>query len=81
MRSVFTKFHKFFQVSRQVLITVYHYGKNALYILFFYNIAQKCKITSKEEGRKIFRVDIELHQHGSQPMNVQSVQMLHYNVA
>ena len=36
------------------------YGKNVLY--FFYNIAQR---TSTEEWREIFRVDIELYQHGS----------------
>ena len=41
-------------------ITVYQYGKNVLY--FFYNIAQR---TSTEEWREIFRVDIELYQHGS----------------
>ena len=41
-------------------ITVYQYGKNALY--FFYNIAQR---TLTEEWREIFRVDIELYQHGS----------------
>ena len=38
----------------------YQYGKNVLY--FFYNIAQR---TLTEEWRKIFRVDIELYQHGS----------------
>ena len=36
------------------------YGKNVLY--FFYNIAQR---TLTEEWREIFRVDIELYQHGS----------------
>ena len=41
-------------------ITAYQYGKNVLY--FFYNIAQR---TLTEEWRKIFRVDIELYQHGS----------------
>ena len=41
-------------------ITVYQYGKNVLY--FFYNIAQR---TLTEEWREIFRVDIELYQHGS----------------
>ena len=40
--------------------TVYQYGKNVLY--FFYNIAQR---TLTEEWREIFRVDIELYQHGS----------------
>ena len=39
-------------------ITVYQYGKNVLY--FFYNIAQRT-----EKWREIFRVDIELYQHGS----------------
>ena len=34
--------------------------KNVLY--FFYNIAQR---TLTEEWREIFRVDIELYQHGS----------------
>ena len=38
----------------------YQYGKNVLY--FFYNIAQR---TLKKEWREIFRVDIELYQHGS----------------
>ena len=37
-------------------MTVYQYGINVLY--FFYNIAQR---TVTEE----WRVDIELHQHGS----------------
>ena len=41
-------------------ITVYQYGKNVLY--FFYNIAQR---TLTEKWREIFRVDIELYQHGS----------------
>ena len=41
-------------------ITVYQYGKNVLY--FFYNIAQR---TLTEEWQEIFRVDIELYQHGS----------------
>ena len=41
-------------------ITVYQYGKNVLYL--FYNIAQR---TLTEEWREIFRVDIELYQHGS----------------
>ena len=40
--------------------TVYQYGKNVLY--FFYNIAQR---TLTEEWGEIFRVDIELYQHGS----------------
>ena len=41
-------------------ITVYQYGKNVLY--FFYNVAQR---TLTEKWREIFRVDIELYQHGS----------------
>ena len=49
-----------FPISTHVDITVYQYGKNVLY--FFYNIAQK---TLTEEWREIFRVDIELYQHGS----------------
>ena len=56
---VFSHNFEFFQFSR-VLITVYQYGKNVLY--FFYNIAQR---TLTEEWREIFRVDIELYQHGS----------------
>ena len=51
--SSFSNFHEFD-------ITVYQYGKNVLY--FFYNIAQK---TLTEEWREIFRIDIELYQHGS----------------
>ena len=31
---------------------------------FFCNIAQKYKINSTKERQEIFRVDIELHQHG-----------------
>ena len=49
-----------FPIFTSVDITVYQYGKNVLY--FFYNIAQK---TLTEEWREIFRVDIELYQHGS----------------
>ena len=41
-------------------ITVNQHGKNVLY--FFYNIAQR---TLTEGWREIFRVDIELYQHGS----------------
>ena len=41
-------------------VTVYQSGKNVLY--FFYNIAQR---TLTEKWREIFRVDIELYQHGS----------------
>ena len=53
--------HNFvFPISTRVDITVYQYGKNVLY--FFYNIAQR---TLTEEWREIFRVDIELYQHGS----------------
>ena len=58
-RSVFTQF-RVFPIFTSVDITVYQYGKNVLY--FFYNIAQK---TLTEEWREIFRVDIELYQHGS----------------
>ena len=58
-RSVFTQF-RVFPIFTSVDITVYQYGKNVLY--FFYNIAQR---TLAEEWREIFRVDIELHQHGS----------------
>ena len=60
--SVFTQFRIFpiFTSNFRIDITVYQYGKNVLY--FFYNIAQ---ITLTEEWREIFRVDIELYQHGS----------------
>ena len=58
-RSVFTQF-RIFPIFTSVDITVYQYGKNVLY--FFYNIAQR---TLTEEWREIFRVDIELYQHGS----------------
>ena len=57
--SVSTQF-RVFPLFTSVDITVYQYGKNVLY--FFYNIAQR---TLTEEWREIFRVDIELHQHGS----------------
>ena len=49
-----------FPIFTSVDITAYQYGKNVLY--FFYNIAQR---TLTEEWREIFRVDIELYQHGS----------------
>ena len=49
-----------FLIFTSVDITVYQYGKNVLY--FFYNIAQR---TLTEEWREIFRIDIELYQHGS----------------
>ena len=49
-----------FPISTHVHITVYQHGKNVLY--FFYNIVQR---TSTKEWREIFRVDIELYQHGS----------------
>jgi hypothetical protein len=39
---------------------------------FFYNIAQR----NTKKG--IFRVDIELRQHGSLPISVQNLQMLYY---
>ena len=58
-RSVFTQF-RVFPIFTSVDITVYQYGKNVLY--FFYNIAQR---TLTEEWREIFRIDIELYQHGS----------------
>ena len=58
-RSVFTQF-RVFPIFTSVDTTVYQYGKNVLY--FFYNIAQR---TLTEEWREIFRVDIELYQHGS----------------
>ena len=58
-RSVFTQF-RVFPIFTSVDITVYQYGKNVLY--FFYNIVQR---TLTEEWREIFRVDIELYQHGS----------------
>ena len=72
-RSVFIQF-RVFPIFTNVDITVYQYGKNVLY--FFYNIAQR---TSTEERREIFRVDIELYKHGSQPISVQNLQMLYYN--
>ena len=52
-RSVFTQFRVF------PIFTIFA-EKNVLY--FFYNIAQR---TLTEEWREIFRVDIELYQHGS----------------
>ena len=58
-RSVFTQF-RVFPIFTSVDITVYQYGKNVLY--FFYNITQR---TLTEEWREIFRVDMELYQHGS----------------
>ena len=58
-RSVFTQF-QVFPIFTSVDITVYQYGKNVLY--FFHNIAQR---TLTEEWGEIFRVDIELYQHGS----------------
>ena len=58
-RSVPSQF-RVFPIFTSVDITVYQYGKNVLY--FFYNIAQR---TLTEEWREIFRVDIELYQHGS----------------
>ena len=73
-RSVFIQF-RVFPIFTSVDITVYQYGKNVLY--FFYNIAQR---TSTEERREIFRVDIELYKHGSQPISVQNLQMLYYKL-
>ena len=55
-RSVFTQF-RVFPISTSVDITIYQYGKNVLYL--FYNIAQG------NIKKEIFRVDIELYQHGS----------------
>ena len=49
-----------FPIFTSIDITVYQYGKNVLY--FFYNIAQR---TLTKEWREIFRVNIELYQHGS----------------
>ena len=57
---VFSHNFEFFQFLRVLNFSVYQYGKNVLY--FFYNIAQR---TLTEEWREIFRVDIELYQHGS----------------
>ena len=71
-RSVFTQF-RVFPIFTSVDITVYQY--DVLY--FFYNIAQR---TLTEEWREIFRVDIELCQHGSWPISVQNLQMLYYNI-
>ena len=51
-----------FPIFTSVDITVYQYGKNVFKLYFFYNIAQR---TLTEEWREIFRVDIELYQHGS----------------
>ena len=62
-----------FPIFTSVDITVCQYGKNVLY--FFYKIAQR---TLTEKWREIFRVDIELYQHGSQPISVQNLQMLYY---
>ena len=57
---VFSHNFEFFQFLTSVDITVYQYVKNVLY--FFYNIEQR---TLTKEWREIFRVDIELYQHGS----------------
>ena len=57
---VFSHNFRVFPIFTSVDITVYQYGKNVLY--FFYNIAQR---TLTKEWREIFRVDIELYQHGS----------------
>ena len=73
--SVFTQF-RVFPIFTSVDITVYQYGKNVLY--FFYNIARR---TLTEEWREIFRVDIELYQHGSSPISVQNLQMVYYNIS
>ena len=58
-RIVFTQF-RVFPIFTSVDITVYQYGKSVLY--FFCNIAQR---TLTKEWREIFRVDINLYQHGS----------------
>ena len=68
-RSVFTQ-SRVFPISTRVDITVYQYGKK--FYIFFYNIAQR------NIKKEIFRVDIELYQHGSQPITVQNLQMLYY---
>ena len=49
-----------FPISTRVDITVYQHGK--CFIFLKYSIAQR---TLTEEWREIFRVDIELYQHGS----------------
>jgi hypothetical protein len=54
-RSVFTQI-RVFPISTRVDITVYQYGN---FFIFFHNIAQK------NIKKEIFRVDIELYQHGS----------------
>ena len=46
-------------------------------LYLFYNIAQR---NIKKEIFRRFRVDIELYQHGSQPISVQNLQMLYYNI-
>ena len=73
-RSVFTQF-RVFPIFTSVDITVYQYGKNVLY--FFHNMAQR---TSTKEWREIFRVDIELYQHGSWPISVQNLHLLYYKL-
>jgi hypothetical protein len=47
-----------------------HYLGN--FLDFLYNIAQR------NIKKEIFRVDIELYQHGSWPISVQNLQMLYY---
>ena len=56
----FTQF-QVFPIFTSVDITVYQYGKNALY--FFYNIGQR---TLTEEWREIFRVDSYINTARSQ---------------
>ena len=41
-------------------------------------MAQRYKISSEEERWEIFRVDIQLYKHGSQPMRVQNLQILYW---
>jgi hypothetical protein len=43
-----------------------------MFLDFLYNIAQR------NIKKEIFRVDIELYQHGSWPISVQNLQMLYY---
>jgi hypothetical protein len=52
----FSNFHE----TASVDITIYHYGKNVLYL--FYNIAQR---NIKKSIFRRFCVDIELYQNGS----------------
>ena len=69
---LFNKQFLVFPISTHVDITIFQYGKTILY--FFYNIAQK--ILTKERWEN----DLELYQHGSWPISVKNLQMLHYKV-